>query len=89
MEGGVKVIEPFYLRLQCTIKFYHLFTPISMFFFSLWPGPNVIKTFYAFNLRIFEFVPGKPFRPSLMFASKARTYPSEALFQVLHSRVGL
>jgi hypothetical protein len=24
-------------------------------------------------------VPGKPFKPSLMFAGKARAYPSEAL----------
>jgi hypothetical protein len=68
MEGGVKVIEPFYLRLQCTINFYHLFTPISMSFFSLWPGPNIIK---PFTPSIYEFVPGKPFPPSLMFASKA------------------
>ncbi len=25
------------------------------------------------------FVPGKPFQPNLMFAGKARAYPSEAL----------
>jgi hypothetical protein len=39
-----------------------------------------VKTFQVCNLRMFVisssvFFPGKPFWPSLMFASKARAYP--------------
>jgi len=30
------------------------------------------------------FVPGKPFQPSLMFASKAESYPSGAREKELH-----
>ncbi len=33
------------------------------------------------------FVPGKPFKPSLMFAGKARAYPSEAPFRDSRLRV--
>ncbi len=39
------------------------------------------KTFYGRNLRIFVFVPGKTFQPSLMFTGKAGAYPSEAPFR--------
>ncbi len=43
------------------------------------------KTFYGRNLQIFVIskgvCPGKPFQPSLMFASKAGAYPSEARFR--------
>jgi hypothetical protein len=35
-----------------------------------------------------KLVLGKSFQPSLIFAGKAGAYPSEAPFQVLHSRVG-
>ncbi len=34
------------------------------------------------------FVSDKPLQPSIMFADKARAQPSEAEFQMLHSRVG-
>jgi hypothetical protein len=54
------------------------------------PGANVIKLFtavsYEFSKQARAFVHGKPFHPSLMFAGKARAYPSEA--PRLHSRVG-
>jgi hypothetical protein len=35
------------------------------------------KTFYGLKLRLFirEFIPGKPFQPSLMFVVKARSLP--------------
>ncbi len=42
------------------------------------------KTFYSHNWQIFisrVLVHGKPFQPSLMFAGKARAYPSEAPFR--------
>jgi hypothetical protein len=56
------------------------------------PGANVTKLFmavsYDFSLQARAFVPGKPFQPSLMFAGRAEAYPSEALSQMLHSRVG-
>jgi hypothetical protein len=42
-------------------------------------GVNVIKRFtavsYDISLQARAFVPGKPFQPSLMFASKARGLP--------------
>ncbi len=41
----------------------------------LQPVANVIKLFTAVS---YVFVPGKPFKPSLMFAGKARAYLSEA-----------
>jgi len=34
----------------------------------------------AFHIKL-VFVPCKPFQPSLMFAGKARAYPSEARFR--------
>ncbi len=40
------------------------------------------------NIRNKLFVPCRPFQHSLMFVSKAITYPSGAPFQVLSSRVG-
>jgi len=51
------------------------------------------KTFlslvYQFLYLARVFVPGEPFQPGLMFAGKARAYPSEAsTFQVLHCRIG-
>jgi hypothetical protein len=36
------------------------------------------KAFYGRKLRLFAFVPGKFYQPSLMFASKAKVYPIEA-----------
>ncbi len=33
------------------------------------------KTFYVHNLRIHNFVPAKPFQPSLMFVGKAKSLP--------------
>ncbi len=41
---------------------------------------------YGFLYEAGVFVPGKPLQPSLMFAGKARAYPSEAP-EVFHSRV--
>jgi hypothetical protein len=34
------------------------------------------------------FDPGRPFQLSRMFVNKARAYPIESTFKVLHSRVG-
>jgi hypothetical protein len=49
------------------------------------PWGRYYKTFFGRNLRIFiisqSVVPGKPFQPSLVFAGKARAYPSEAPFR--------
>jgi hypothetical protein len=45
-------------------------------------GANVIKPFKAVICHCSDlinvFAPGKPFQPSLIFAAKARAYPSEA-----------
>ncbi len=42
-------------------------------------GVNPVKLFvaviYRFSLKARVFVPGKPFKPSQMFAGKARAYP--------------
>jgi len=50
---------------------------------------NVIKKSlrpqYANVHKDIKFVPGKPFTPSLMFASKVKAYPSEA--PLLHGRL--
>ncbi len=44
------------------------------------------KTFYIRNFTYFcnelVFVPGEPFQPSLMFAGKARAYPSRVLLGI-------
>jgi hypothetical protein len=49
---------------------------------EIYPRGLYHKTYYGRNLRIsFLFVPDKPFQPSLMFAGKARAYPSEAPFR--------
>ncbi len=50
------------------------------------PGACTINLFtaviYGFSYKASRvFVPGKPFQPSLMFADKARAYPSEAPFR--------
>ncbi len=42
-------------------------------------GLMLLNFFTALSDKL--FVPGKPFQPSLMFAGKARSYPSEALFR--------
>jgi hypothetical protein len=40
------------------------------------PGANVIKLYTAVSYDFFnEFVPGKPFQPSLLFVGKARSLP--------------
>jgi hypothetical protein len=41
-----------------------------------------------FSAVIYVFVPGKPLQPCLMFVGKARAWPSEAPFEVLHYMVG-
>jgi hypothetical protein len=50
----------------------------------LGPGANVIKLFttvsYDFSYAT-EFVPGKPFQPSLMFVGRARAYTSDTPFR--------
>ncbi len=55
------------------------------FFVTLTPGANVINNFTAvineFSLKARAFVPGKLFKPSLMFAGKAGAYLSEAPFR--------
>jgi hypothetical protein len=49
------------------------------------PGADPIKIFtvviFEFSQYARVFVPGKPFQPSLMFVSKAKTYPIEAPFR--------
>jgi hypothetical protein len=56
------------------------------------PGPNVIKLFtdviYEFSYYARVFVPSNPFQPSLMFADKARAYPSEPPFRYSTNRAG-
>jgi hypothetical protein len=51
-------------------------------FITLGPGPNVIKLFmsviYKCPYKARVFIAGKPFQPSLMFASQTGAYPSEA-----------
>ncbi len=57
-------------------------------------GADPVKTFYGRNLQVFviqmskqvrEFVPGKPFQPSLMLEGKTRACPLEwSLRKVLH-----
>ena len=53
--------------------------------------PNVIRLFTSvmlvFSYLATAFVPGMPFQPSLMFASKARGLPKRKSFQVFHSGV--
>ncbi len=55
-------------------------------------GQNVKKqvtvVIYEYSLQARVFVPGKFFKRSLMVVGKARAYPSETFFLVLHSRVG-
>ncbi len=50
--------------------------------FDWGPGANPMTLFtpviYRFSLQARVFVPGKTFQPSLMFAGKARAYPSDA-----------
>ncbi len=50
-------------------------------------GTCTIKHFtaviYGFSSQAAVFVPGKPLQPSLMFADKARAYPSEATLRKL------
>jgi hypothetical protein len=61
-------------------------------FWLIWPlrdlsvtAKKCYKTFkeviYKYLYWTIVFVPGRPFSPSLMFASKARAYPSEATFR--------
>jgi len=55
------------------------------FVISLSPLPNVLKLFTSVNYECSEkarvLVPGKPLKPSLMFASKAGLYSSEEPFR--------
>jgi hypothetical protein len=55
---------------------------ISYMFIKLTTRANVIRLFmaasYAFSKLARAFVPGKPFQLILMFAVKAKAYPSEA-----------
>ncbi len=48
-------------------------------FFNLVTWAQCFKTFYVGNLRVFtkarEFVPDRPFQPSLLFVDKARSLP--------------
>jgi hypothetical protein len=60
--------------------------------YNIGPRDKCYKTFYVRNLRMFVkakvLVSGKPIQPSLMFASKARAYPSEAPLGTTAIRLG-
>jgi hypothetical protein len=47
------------------------------------PGANGSKVFFLYHR---EFVPGKPFQPSLLFTSMAGAYPSDVPF--MYSSLG-
>ncbi len=53
-------------------------------FIPLTSGPNVINLItaliYTYSSKAWVFVPGKPFKPSLMFASNDTAYQGEAPF---------
>jgi hypothetical protein len=64
------------------------------------PGQNVLKLFsrnllmFVISLSVYPnhaspvFVLGNPFKPSLMFADKARAYPTEPAFTYSNNRAG-
>ena len=58
----------------------------------LTPGVNVMKLFtavsYAFSKKARAFVPGKPFQPSPMFVSEARSLPRSGACEMCFTGVG-
>jgi hypothetical protein len=49
---------------------------------NIYPGPRIIKLIMSVIYKCLGSVcPGKTFQHSLMFVSKARAYPNEALFR--------